>query len=264
MIRGPTAAGLTVLLAACATTPLAPDPAVDVTGRWTIVAVDGEPTGGGRRFNLEVKPPVGSAQFGCNAGGGSLAIGNGWLVAGDPWIFTVAGCPDPSTWMEFERKGIQILARPLAIERRPSAGVRLRNERGSIDLVSAPPVTAAEIAGTWDVVSINGVGTPGGERFRVRIRGNELDAYFGCNRYSAEFAIENGHYAPRMARTTEMACEPTGPNAPSVPVMTLEDRAFAVLRSRPEVVIKPNGAMALVSPRGTIELTRSSEPARRR
>ena len=260
MIRRAAAAGLALLVAACATAPVAPDPSIDLRGRWTIVAVDGEPTGGGRRFNLELNPAYGSAQFGCNSGSGAYRLGNGWFYPADPWIITAAGCPDPDAWLHFERKGYDILAKPLAIQPRPGGGVRLRNAVGSIDLVPAPPVTAAEIAGNWIVTRINDVPTLGRQSFQATITMREFEGRFGCNRYSAEYRLENGRFTPVMARHTEMACEISDPETRAqlgnVPLMTLEEWAFAILRTGPEAVLRPGGRMALVSPRGTIEFAR--------
>ena len=82
-------------------------------------------------FNFRYAPPTGSAQFGCNAGGGSAHVENGWLVTGD-WIITVAGCPDAR--MQFEREGFAILGAPAAIEVSGPGTVRLRNQRGTITL----------------------------------------------------------------------------------------------------------------------------------
>ena len=125
---------LALLASASTTAPLAPDPTVNLSGRWKVVAVNGEPTGGGRNFNFELNADYGRAQFGCNRGGGTYALRNGWVVGGDRWIITAAGCLNPDSWIEFEHKGFQILSRPLAMERRPNGGVRLRNELGSIEL----------------------------------------------------------------------------------------------------------------------------------
>lgn len=240
-------------LAACATVPLAPDPAIDPTGRWTITAVNGEPTGGGRRFNFELNPGHGRARFGCNAGGGTYRIANGWLVAGE-WIVTVAACPDRQSWVTFERKGFQILASPLAMEKR-DGGLRLRNQIGSIDLVRAPPLRTEEIVGRWAVVSVNEIATPGAS-FRMIFTSDEFDAQFGCNSYLSTYVLENGRIRGIQGRQTEKACDLTGPDAPQVPVMQIEGRAFAILGSQPEISIEPGGGLSLTSSTGTIELSR--------
>jgi heat shock protein HslJ len=260
-----TAIGAAILLAGCATAPLQPDPAVELTGRWTIVAVDGERTGGGRRFNLEINPAFGSAQFGCNTGSGEYQVRSGWFFPADPWIITAADCPHLQGWRHFERKGFQILTNaPLAIHRSRS-GVSLRNAIGSIDLVPAPPVTAAEIVGTWNVYAINDVATPGGSMFRAVFNEREIDGYFGCNRYSGPYSIENGRLRA-LARRTEKGCELLNPDTqqPPVPVslMKFEEWAFAILDSHPDVVLRGGfrggNRMSLVSPAGRIELSRAN------
>jgi heat shock protein HslJ len=247
--------GLTCLLCACATTPPQAIPAAPIAGKWTIVAVDGERTGGGLRFNFNLGPSYGSAQFGCNRGSGAYIVGNGWFVAGDPWIITVASCPDKEDWLRFERTGFRILAKPLAIEQRPG-GLRLRNSVGSIDLAPTPPLTVADIAGSWNVVSINGVGTLGGERFGATFGRREFTARFGCNEFRGIYASDHDRLRLSLAENTEMACEEAGPDAPVVPVMELEAWAEAILRSRPEVVLKSEYGMEIVSPKGTISLVR--------
>uniref|UniRef100_UPI00345AD2E1 META domain-containing protein n=1 Tax=uncultured Sphingomonas sp. TaxID=158754 RepID=UPI00345AD2E1 len=121
------------LLHACHTPP-APtfraDPAIDLNGRWSVVAVDGQRTGGGPLFWLQINPPVGFAQFGCNQGSGPLRIERGRLVPGE-WVITTGACSGAR--MRFERRGFEIFSKPTAVERRAD-GVRLRNERGSLDL----------------------------------------------------------------------------------------------------------------------------------
>ena len=114
---------------------LAPDPDRSPFGKWTVVAVDGESTGGGERFNFSIEQPYGSAQFGCNKGSGRLRVERGWLVTGD-WIITTAGCV-PAERMRFERRGFEITSQPMAISARGGSGIRLRDRVGAIDLVRA-------------------------------------------------------------------------------------------------------------------------------
>jgi|GEM_PF-6487976 len=130
-MRGAIALAL-LALSACSTQPLEAAPMVDPRGHWTVVAIEGEVTPGGAGFAFTIEPPRGSARFGCNLGSGGLAIERGYLVPGD-WVVSAAACQPER--MRFERKGFDILARPMAIEMRPAGGIRLRNQRGSIDLV---------------------------------------------------------------------------------------------------------------------------------
>lgn len=248
-------AGLACLLTACATAPPRPDPAISILGKWTIVAVDGEPTGRGGRFSFDLDATYGSAQFGCNTGSGTYAVGNGWFVAGDPWIITAASCANKEKWLRFERSGFHILTKPLAIERRGEL-VRLRNDLGVIDLVRIPPLTVADIAGTWTVVSINGVGTPGGQIFRATFSPREFAARFGCNEFRGVYASGGDGLGLTLASNTEMLCEPAHENASEVPPMQFEEWASAILRSSPEVVLRSERAMEIVSAKGRISLVR--------
>jgi len=118
-------------LSACSTQPLEPGPNVDPRGRWTVVAIDGAATPGGAGFAFTIEPPRGSGRFGCNSGSGSLTVERGYLVPGN-WVVSAAACQPER--MRFERKGFDILAQPMAIEAGPAGGIRLRNQRGSIDL----------------------------------------------------------------------------------------------------------------------------------
>lgn len=97
-----------------------------------MTAVNGRSTGGGDNFFLTMTPTTGSAQFGCNRGGGSAIVKDGWLVTGD-WIVTVAGCLSKAH-ARFEREGFDIHGQPAAIQT-SEGGDLLRNARGTIDLV---------------------------------------------------------------------------------------------------------------------------------
>jgi heat shock protein HslJ len=243
-----------LLLSACAAVALKPDPTVQLGGRWIVTAINGEPTGGDRSFNLELKDRIGSAQFGCNSGSGSYVVRDGWLVTGD-WIITTAGCRTDEL-AEFERKGFAILSKPLAVTRAGS-GVRLRNGIGVIDLAPMPPVTVRDIFGEWMIVSINGVGTPGGSRFRAAFNPREFRAAFGCNTFRGTYWTDGDRLGLSPGGNTEILCEGSDPKAPEVPLMQFEDWGTAILRSRPEVVLRSERAMQLVSAKGNIDLVRA-------
>jgi heat shock protein HslJ len=169
-----------LLLTGCATS-VRPESSVVLAGDWEIVAVSGQPTGGGDTFILSLNPPRAWAQFGCNAGGGAAAVKEGWFFT-DDWIITAAGCV-PRDRARFEDKGFGILGRPAAIEQRGGT-VRLRNERGWIDLRRLPPVS---LAGTnWRVLSVNGQPAPAGGTISLGERG--LEAYFGCNSITGTYS----------------------------------------------------------------------------
>jgi heat shock protein HslJ len=240
------AAILPFALAACVAAPR-PDPALDLTGEWEITHVNGEATNGGETFWLAVRPPQGSAQFGCNIGGGSLAVGNGWLRTGN-WIITVAGCPGDRG--RFERTGFNILAEPAAIEANGTAGIRLHNRRGTIWLRPMPPL---KLEGTnWKIALLNErhVGDLGGT---VRFEPHYLAAGF-CNTlrttYRQEaFVIHTAGYS-----TTERGCDP----APGEPNLMLHDKeAWAVFRTPVRVERVRPDAIRLVSDRGRMLLERA-------
>jgi heat shock protein HslJ len=232
------------LLAAC-TTPIVPDPSVDLTGDWEITAVGREPTGGGENFILSFDPPSGWAQFGCNAGGGSARIERGWLVTGD-WIVTVAGCI-PKERMRFEREGFEILSEPLAIERRSDRVIRLRNSRGSIDL---QPLAPPQLAGSrWSVVGINGRPPPA--EAMIRFEARTFVANFGCN--SMRGAYEQVGVTLRSpGSTTEMGC--MAPDGRPGPVMEYEEQGFAILGRPTQIERVRPGAIRLANERGEILL----------
>lgn len=125
---------LAVALTACAT-PLRPDPSIDLAGDWRVIAVNGRPVPAGMSgLGFRYAPPYASARLGCNSGSGPARVSSGWLVTGDAWIITAAGCSEER--MRFSR--YELFGRPLAIEPAGPGRVRLRNARGSLVLVREP------------------------------------------------------------------------------------------------------------------------------
>ena len=217
------------------------------------MAVDGERTPGDDRYRLSVKPPHGSAQFGCNMGSGPIAVKDGWLIAGEPWISTVAGCPKPEEWRRFDRRGNRILSQPLAIER-SGGNVRLRNSKGSIDL---RPLGPFQLAGTrWSVVSVNDQFPPAGGGMQFKTDGT-FTASFGCNGMGGSYRQEGANFRIGSAYSTERECLP-GPGA-AVSPMAFEEAAFKVLREGPLIERSQPGIIGLRSKSGQIMLSR--EPA---
>ena len=244
-------APLTLLLAACATKPLVPDAAIDLLGRWTVVAVDGEATGGGERFNFRIEQPYGSAQFGCNAGSGPLRVERGGVVAGD-WIITVAGCGPER--MRFERRGFEIIGEPMAFEALVNGAIRLRNRVGSIDLERAPAV-ALNIEGEWTAVAIDGVATEPADRFPLTITPTTISANL-CNMIDGGYRLD-GLQLARVGpwRSTERGCfDPTGKRDP----MAAEEKVFAILSSALTAATPTPNSLKLMSPRGSIDFVRGS------
>ena len=244
------AAALVIALAlpGCATAPAAPDAAVDPRGQWTVTAVNGQATGGGEDFRFAITPPTGSAQFGCNQGGGSLSVGNGWVVTGD-WIITLASCRDERT-LRFERMGFDIVARPMAVEQR-GAGLRLANQRGTIDLTPAPAVRS--LTGSWRVTALNGqpIAAPpafaGFDRAGMRIN-------FGCNTMRGSYRQENGTLVPVYPLgSTEIGCMPTsgGPDPHAI-----EESGFAVVRRPMRITWHGERRVTLSNEAGSFELQR--------
>ena len=246
------AIGAIVWVAGCATTPLAPDPQVDLEGDWKIVAVNGAaPTLRTESFDFRYTPPSGSAQFGCNRGSGAASVRNGWLVTGD-WIITAADCP-PMDSMRFERIGFEILGRPLAIERAGPGTVRLRNERGSISLQRQ---SVPQLAGTrWRILSISGIPAPRPEMATIQFSPSSYQANFGCNRFHGEYWQEGDRFRATGGSSTEMGCESVPP-AP-VPLMTYEEWGARVLRAGDSRIgAAGDGRLLLENARGTMLLER--------
>lgn len=245
------AAAMMLALAGCATRSTMPEAAVDPRGRWTVVAVDGEATGGGERFYFSIDPPRGSARFGCNAGSGTVRIERGQLIT-DKWITTVAGCLPPER-MRFERRGFDISSQPMAIEARRTGGIRLRNRIGSIDLIRAPAI-ALNIVGEWTALAINGVSLDARDQFRLSITATQFEAR-ACNTLGGGYRLDG----PRLVwtgpwRSTERGCfDPTGQRD----VMATEERAFAILSTSLTVSTPTPDTLRVQGPRGSIDLERA-------
>ena len=233
-------------LAGCATTPPAPDPSLNPRGYWTIVAVNGEATGGGEQFRFILTPPTGSAQFGCNAGGGSLTANSGWVVAGD-WIITAAGCRTKRI-SQLERMGFDVTARPMAVERR-AGGIRLRNERGTIDL--SPP-DFPSLAGRWQVIAVNGRPVVGS----ANITAGRSIINFGCNDLMGAYQQEGERLLViSPMSTTERGCVRTDAGEPTE-AMQHEDEGFRIATRNMQITFHGPARIRLSNAAGTIELTR--------
>lgn len=233
-------------LAGCATAPLAPDPSINPRGYWTIVAVNGQATGGGERFRFILTPPTGSAQFGCNAGGGSLTAGNGWIVTGD-WIITAAGCRTQRI-SQLERMGFNVTAKPMAVERRAD-GIRLRNERGTIDLA---PRDFPNLAGRWQVIAVNGRPLTG----TAEIAATRSIVNFGCNDLRGAYRQDGERLIAIMPMsTTERGCVKADGGEPTEAAQH-EDEGFRIATRNMQITFHGPDRVRLSNEAGTIELTR--------
>jgi heat shock protein HslJ len=231
-------------LASCATAPLAPDAAVNPRGYWTVVAVNGEATGGGEQFHFIVTPPTGSAQFGCNAGGGSLTAANGWLVAGD-WIITAAGCRTTQL-ARFEHMGFDVTAKPMAVEKSVQ-GIRLRNENGTIDLT---PRAFPSLMGRWRVLSVNGRPVVGSAHMAT----DRSILNFGCNDLLGAYRQDGERLVviPPIS-TTERGCV-TNEGSPTEAALH-EDEGFRIAARHMRVTFFGPDRVRLSNEAGTIELS---------
>ncbi len=238
---------LAALVAACATRPVQPDPAVHASGDFRIVAINGQPTGGGERFTFDVHPPNGHAQFGCNATGGNLAVGNGFITTGQ-WIITTASC-NPRGFEHFERDGFAITALPMAVERNAQGGIRLSNRNGSLDLVLAPNV-AALIIGNWTAVTINGRPAAPDERIGLTVTPTSVNTTGVCNDVSGRYVIVERRLTPDGLPwpRSERGCAPER--------MALEDRIYAVFWKQPMVSLPTPDRLRLTSASGSIAFER--------
>jgi heat shock protein HslJ len=244
-VRRAAALLLGAVLAGCATGRPVPDPTIDARGYWTVVAVNGQATGGGDNFHFVITPPVGSAQFGCNAGGGSMTAGNGWVVSGD-WIITVAGCRTKRIG-ELERMGFEVTARPMAIER-GADGIRLRNEHGTIELARR---AFPSLIGRWRIITVNGRAVTG----TADIAAGRSIISFGCNHLRGAYRQEGERLLAIMPMgTTERGCM-TPDGAPSE-AMQREDEGFRIATRNMQVTFHGPDRVRLSNEAGTIDLAR--------
>lgn len=234
------------MLAGCTTAPTAPDATVDPRGYWTVVAVNGETTGSGEHFRFIITPPTGSAQFGCNAGGGSLAARDGWVVAGD-WIITVAGCRTKRIG-ELERMGFDVTAGPMAVER-TNAGIRLRNGKGTIELAAR---AFPSLIGRWHVTAVNGRPVTGS----ANITANRSIINFGCNDLLGAYRQDGERLlAITPMATTERGCVIGDTDEPTEATQR-EDEGFRIATRNMQVTFYGPDRVRLSNEAGTIELVR--------
>lgn len=232
-----------LLLWGCATAPLAPNPQVDLTGGWRIVALNGEATPEPRRtFNFRYTPPSGWAQFGCNGGSGATAVRDGWLVTGD-WIITVAGCRNDEV-ARLERKGFEVLSKPLAIETVGGQRVRLRNERGSLLLERLP---VPQLAGTrWKAIRTNMQPLAAGEGLRVEFLSGQWQATGACNFAKAVYTQVGHRLQVGASSTTERGCNEEA--------HAFDDRVFRILSHSTFLWSESPRHLTLHGDRGSITL----------
>ena len=242
-MRRAAAALLAAVLTGCATAPPVPDASIDPRGYWTVVAVNGRPTSGGEQFRFIITPPTGSAQFGCNAGGGSLTAGNGWVVTGD-WIITVAGCRNRQI-AELERTGFEVTSRPMAVER-GAGGIRLRNEQGTIDLARR---TFPSLIDRWQVIAVNGRPLKGTADIAAGI------ISFGCNHLRGAYRQDGEKLiAIGPMGTTERGCVRSD-GTPSEAAQR-EDEGFRIANRDMQVTFYGPDRVRLSNEAGTIDLSR--------
>jgi heat shock protein HslJ len=122
---------LALAVTGCVSGPLQPNPSIDLSGGWRVVALSDERVTG-VRYQAEFRGDNASFRTGCNESGGSYRVTGGWFVKTFDWIVTTASC-GRSEAHRHEKKGLRILSEPLAIEH-TRKGVRLRNQRGWFDL----------------------------------------------------------------------------------------------------------------------------------
>lgn len=240
-------------LCGCVSTPLAPDPTIDPRGDYRVVAVNGRSTGADdERFNFTITPPTGSAQFGCNEANGKLTVDRGYVTT-DNWIITAASCHSRIS-SRFERDGYKITTLPMAIERRPTGGIRLRNKLGSIDLVRLPPPA---VVGKWRAVAIDGVPLGQRDALVVTIDASQLRAN-ACNEFAGGYRLDGRRIVPTGPwRETEKECyDPTGQHDP----MAFEKRVFAILGGPLTASNPAPDALRLQSRDSRIDFVRAPAP----
>lgn len=98
---------------------------------WTVVAINGRPTGGGPNYYLRFSGNDVAAKFGCNSIGGTYRQ-NGDHISTGELSQNLMGCPEPAA--TFEEQGSTILSGNMRVEALSGRRIRLVSEAGEIDL----------------------------------------------------------------------------------------------------------------------------------
>ena len=130
-------------------------------------------------------------------------------------------------------------------------GCREQRQQLGQALSGRPPVIAGTLAGTWQLVDLNGGGTVAGGAMQFSSDG-QLSGSAGCNRFGGRWqqAATSLQLGPLVA--TRMAC--------AAAVMDVEQRVLALLGAVRSVSFSAAGEAVLATPDGrTLRLARPPE-----
>lgn len=127
------AAVLAAFLAGC--TSIAATNATLENTRWQVIAIDGQPTPRTETYRMRFKDGQAGGRFGCNRFGGQYSARGTTLTVSNT-ASTLMGCPEPAA--TFEREGLAVLQRPMAMQWASARRLTLSNAAGSIALERVP------------------------------------------------------------------------------------------------------------------------------
>ena len=114
-----------------------------------------------------------------------------------------------------------------------------------------PPVTS------WHVVEIDGKATPltgdrrRDDRYAIVLYPGALAGYGGCNRFSGRFVKSGDEIRVHSTGSTEISC--------AEPMMSLEQRLFAILATPLKVSLTTPRTLKLSGPGGSVRLERMKD-----
>ncbi|WP_163272991.1 META domain-containing protein [Dysgonomonas sp. 511] len=155
-------------------------------------------------FNFDIDQVSGNG--GCNTYSGKFTYNGGEFVASN-LISTMMACADASE----ESTLLKLLGKKSKLSLVNGELVFLQDNKPVMMFERAKPLSAADLAGTWKLVSMNGKSISEGDAVKTptlefNFVENRLHGSTGCNNYNGGFSLENNVLELKPLVTTRMMC----------------------------------------------------------